>query len=186
MTMKVLLTLAAVLTLSANTMFAGTIATDGSWEEFLFGGVGTFASGCLGRCGATTDPTSDQSVDSPWTFSGPATLQVVDLYVSGDEFAVYDNSVFLAYTSVPTSNGACGNDIGCALGDPTDYSHGAWLLGAGTHSITIQLEQSAFGSTGGAAVLSATGTEGAVPEPGTATLLICGLGILGFRFRRKA
>lgn len=185
--MKVLLTLAAVLTLSANTMFAGAIATDGSWVEFLFGGVGSFASSCP-TCSATIDPVANQSVASPWTFSGPATLQVVDLYQAGDEFAVYDNSVFLAYTSVPTNTSAdpCTNDIGCALGDPTDYSHGAWSLGAGTHSITIQLEQAALYSTGGAAALSVAGTGGAVPEPGTATLLICSLGILGFRFRRKA
>jgi hypothetical protein len=178
--MKVFLTLAAFVTLSANTMFADVLFTDGTWEEFLFGGVGSFATGCGGGCEPTTDPVADASLNAPWTFTGPAMLQVLDLFTSGDQFAIFDNNVLLSNTSTPGGNGACVNDIGCALADTADYSYLDYALGAGDHSITIQTVAAVSG--GGAAVLSATAT----PEPGTLALLAGGLGLLGFRRWRKA
>ena len=91
-------------------------------------------------------------------------LQVLDIFLSGDQFAVYDNDVLLSNTWAPG-----GNDIGCALADPADYSYLNYALGAGDHSITIQTVAAVNG--GGAAVLSATAT----PEPGTLALLAGGL-----------
>jgi hypothetical protein len=181
--MKVFLTVAAFLMLSANSMFADALFTDGTWEEFLFGGVGSFGGICS-SCVATTDPVADQTLNAPWTFSGPATLQVLDLFVAGDQFAVFDNNVLLSDTSVPTNTGvnSCNGDIGCALADTADYSYLNVSLGGGNHSITIQVLQNAAGNTGGAAVLSAS----SVPEPGTLALLAGGLGVLGFWRRRRA
>ena len=177
--MKVFLTVAAFLALSANTMFADALFTDGTWEEFLFGSTGSFATGCGGSCALTTDPVADASLNAPWTFNGPAILQVLDLFVAGDQFAVFDNSVLLSNTSVPTNTGVsgCSNDIGCALADTADYSYLDIALGGGSHSITIQVIQNASGDTGGAAVLSATAT----PEPGTLALLAGGLGTPRFQ-----
>ena len=181
--MKLFLSAAALFALSATSMFASAIKTDGTWYEFGFDGVGSFATACP-SCGSTTDPVADQSADAPYTFSGPADLEVLDLFQSGDQFEVFDNNVDLGPTSVPGTAGACGNDIGCALAD-TNYTFGSYNLGAGSHSITIETIASPFGS--GAAVFSATaGTTSATPEPGTIALLGAGLGLFGLsrRFRR--
>lgn len=185
---KKLVTIAGLLALSASSLFAGAIATNGSWEEFKFGTVGSFGSTCSGACGATTDPIADNSVDAPWTFSGAAVLQVVDLYLEGDQFEVFDNSIALGDTSVPSNAGGndCANDIGCAVSD-ANYSYGEWSLGAGSHSITIEAIQDAAGFSDGAAALSVGGGT-PTPEPGTVALLFAGLGVLGLgrRARRRA
>jgi hypothetical protein len=179
--MKVFL---ALVVMSAGAMFGGTLPVN-TWEEFLFGGTGTFATGCLGGCTATINPVADQSLSAPFTYTGAGTLQVVDLFIAGDQFAIFDNSTFLADTSTPTNTGVstCSNDIACAVADPTDYSFLNIALGAGPHSITIETIQSAAGSSSGAAVLEITS---AVPEPGTLALLAGGLALLGFRRRQKS
>jgi len=172
----------ALFIMSASTMFGG-ILTLGTWEEFAFGASGTFATGCGGSCGPTVNPVADASLSAPFTFTGPATLQVLDLFAAGDQFAVFDNSIFLADTSTPTNTGVatCGNNIGCALADTQDYSDLDVSLGAGSHSITIETIQNAAGSSSGAAVLEIT----SVPEPGTLALVAGGLGLLGFKRWKK-
>jgi hypothetical protein len=118
--------------------------------------------------------------------SAALTLQVLDLFQSGDQFDVFDKGVNLGDTSLPilNPNAPCVNDIGCALGDTApggEYSYGVFDLGAGSHSITIEVVQSPFG--GGTAAFSATS---ATPEPSTPLLFGTGLGLLALsrRFRR--
>jgi hypothetical protein len=177
----------AVLVMSAGTMFGGALTTD-TWEEFLFSTTGTFATGCLGVCGATTDPVADQSLAAPFTYTGAGTLQVLDLFVAGDQFAVFDNSVLLADTSTPTNTGAdpCNNDIGCALADPTDYSYLDYALGGGPHSITIEVIQNAAGAPGGGAAVLEITSSAAVPEPATFALIAGGLALVGFKRWQKS
>jgi hypothetical protein len=183
--MKTIFTMAGILALSAGSVFAGAVATDGSWTEFQFGVVGTFASGCSGACLATVNPVASQVAGSPWTFSGAAVLTVTDLFLEGDQFQVFDNSVSLGDTSVPLNTGLnpCTNNIGCALAN-SDYSTGVFDVGGGDHSITIEVIQNALGSANGAAALSVDAAP--TPEPGTMVLFGAGLGLLGLVRRRRA
>jgi hypothetical protein len=161
-------------------MFAGAITVDGTWYQFLFDGPGTFAHSCGGGCNPTSNPIADATQDAPWTFNGAATLSVLDLFTSGDQFEVFDNGNDLGPTSSPGPNGLCAQDIGCALAD-SNYSFGAYSLGSGAHSITIQ----ELKGQGGAAVLSAsvpTESSGA-PEP--ATFVALGSGLLALAGSRR-
>ncbi|MEP7364097.1 MAG: PEP-CTERM sorting domain-containing protein [Acidobacteriota bacterium] len=159
----------ATLVLTSSPAFSAAIATDGTYYEFGFAGVGSSGTACAG-C-TPTNPASDPTVDPPWTFSGPGTLFVLDLFLSVDQFDLYDFGVLLGTTSVPTSGGGCGNDIACAILD-AQYSRGTFLLGGGNHSLTIV--QTA-GQTG-AAVFSVNAGE--VPEPSSYALLGLGLAAL--------
>jgi len=171
---------------SANTI----IAVDGTWHEFQFGLSGTFATACGGACFPTVDPVAEQTSSPPWTFSGPAIVTLTDLFVRGDQFALFDNDVLVGDTSVPVNDGTItcpppgvGNDIRGCLADPT-YSHGVFDLGAGAHSLTIEVIQNALNNTGGAAVFQAASP---VPEPNTYIPLL-GLGLLGMagvKIRRR-
>jgi PEP-CTERM motif len=138
---------------------------------------------CGGECGTTVNPVAEQATSPPWTFSGPAEVLITDLFVAGDRFEVFDNLASLGVTSVVTNTGVstCDNDIACALASLA-YSHASFSLGAGTHSITIDIIQNAVGTSGGAAVFSAVA---AVPEPGTWLLLGSGLASLGLAVRRR-
>jgi len=157
---------------------ATAILADGSYHEFLFGGTDLFATSCAGGCLATTNPIAEETSSPPWTFTGSATLTVVDLFAVGDQFEIFDNSIEVGTTSVVAAGGGnpCGGDIGCALANSA-YSQGVFDLGAGSHSITIEEIVSPYGS--GAAAFSV----GTVPEPGTVVLL--GAGLAGLWLRRR-
>jgi hypothetical protein len=156
------------------------IAVNGTWHQFLFALMGTFATTCGGGCIPTVDPVAEQTSSPPWTFAGPAIVTLTDLFERGDRFALFDNNVLLGDTSVPVNDGTItcptagvGDDIRACLANPT-YSHGVFDLGTGAHSLTIEVIQNAAGATGGAAVFQAA----PVPEPNTSILLL-GLGLLG-------
>jgi len=170
-----ILVVAAVLALGAAPASAGPIAIDGGWYEFGFGGVGTFGGTGVGF--VPTIPPSNIADDAPWTFSGEGTFTVLDLFLSVDQFELFDFGVSLGLTSAPVDGGACGGNIACAEGDAR-YSSLSVDLGAGDHSITIQHVAGAPG----AAVFR---VDTPVPEPASALLLGAGLAGLVVRARRR-
>jgi len=115
------------------------------------------------------------------TLTSAETLQVVDLGYSGDIFQVYDNGALIGTTSAVS---ATGNGTTYVLGQANQafadaaFSSGSFILGAGSHSITGVMIQSAndpvlgtaFNATQGAVLLAAP-----VPEPTTWMLMSGGL-----------
>jgi hypothetical protein len=179
--MKLFFWAASLLVMSCSSIFAGTITTDGTWYEFLFEGAGSQAY-AGGTATPGTNPDSVALDNAPWTFSGPAVLNVLDLFSSGDRFEAFDGAVSLGLTSEASEGGSCYSDITCALGD-SRYSFGTFALGSGDHSITILVNSTPF--NGGAAVLQAVATEAQAPEPGTMLLVGAGLSVLGLARRKR-
>lgn len=111
-------------------------------------------------------------------------LTVVDAGFAGDRFEVFDNGTSLGLTSDVPANGN-GVDAGihfdAALGN-SSFSKGFFFLGAGSHTITGLLAQSAvdaMNSTVGA--ISAT----PVPLPASLLLLFSGGGLMSLFARRR-
>jgi hypothetical protein len=103
-------------------------------------------------------------------------LFIIDVGDKGDTFSAYDNLVLVGSTTnvantIPNNN-SCGFDIGCSIAD-AGYSRGTINLGAGSHSLTIQVTQNALGTTGGNAFFKVSAAS--IPEPGTIALLSGGL-----------
>lgn len=171
--MKMLLASLVATCIALTSLGAGaTPITVGPWYEFAFGGPGTALVNGAGT--SATVPASLTAPDPPWTFtlSTAGTLTVLDLFISADQFEIFNFGLSLGLTSVPTSGGACGGNIACALAD-LDYSRGIFNLAAGSYSITgLQTI-----GTPGAAVFQVT--TAAVPEPGTLLLFILGIGLSG-------
>jgi hypothetical protein len=139
------------------------ITVDGGWQKFYFGDIGSF------------------NLEGPWTFTGPALLTVTDAFLEGDQFAVFDNGTLLGDTSLPIVDDLTEvDDPNLAYGDP-GYSSGSWLLGDGSHAITIEAIQSPY-SAGGAYLRVDTAT----PEPASFVLLGIGaIGAAGYVRRRR-
>jgi hypothetical protein len=143
------------------------ITPDGTWHEFLFDTATSPVTACAGGCLGTVNPVAVQDAP-PWTFTGPAFITVLDLFNHGDRFQLFDNAVSLGTTSVIINDAidTCGNNIGCALAD-VRYSRLVATVGAGAHSLTLNVIQNASGISGGAAVFQAA----PVPEPATMMLM---------------
>jgi hypothetical protein len=169
------------LVLFASSASASPILVDGSWYEFSFNLAVSSAGGCVG-CTPTSNPVAEQETFPPWTFSGAATLTIVDVFTPGDRFEAFDFGVSLGTTSVVPNIGfsACGGDIGCALADAA-FSQLVVNLGPGPHSLTLNVIQNAGVSNGGAAVFQVSPV--AVPEPGL--LLLFGIGLAAAKLRRQ-
>jgi hypothetical protein len=171
----------ALVLFASSSASASPILVDGSWHEFSFNLAVSSAGGCVG-CTPTTNPVAEQETLPPWTFSGAATLTIVDLFTPGDRFEAFDFGVSLGTTSVVPNIGvsACGGDIGCALADAA-FSQLVVNLGPGAHSLTLNVIQNSGVSNGGAAVFQVSPV--AVPEPGL--LLLFGVSLAAARLRRQ-
>lgn len=166
-----------IFAVSARSASATAITPDGTWLQFGFDGGGP-AIACSGGCVPTTNPGASQATAPPWTFSGPATVTVLDLFLSIDTFELFDNLVSLGISSAPLAGGGCGNDINCALAD-LSYSRLVVDLGPGAHSLTINNLAGASGSS----VFQVASSSAAVPEP--ASLLLLAGGLAGVLARRR-
>ena len=164
-----------------------------------FGGVSGY-TGSLGTSVSGTSCIGASPCDSflqPFTFTGPATLDIQDLFNDGDKFQVFVDGVSVGMTSSPTNDGTlCGNDPLSCVGN-SKFSSGAFVIsGAGNHTISISvIQESTVGTETDEAALELIGSGGGggggggggVPEPTTFSLMALGLGglLLGWRARRK-
>ena len=152
--------------------------------QFSFTDAGVLATGCQ-----PNDPVGDFCVPSsgtpteflgaaPWTFVAPvagAFLTVVDAFVAGEQFEIFDLGVSLGLTSAPVGVGDCGDDPAACLADP-NMSRGIFALLAGDHSITITPTLSPGGSGSGYLQVQQ------IPVPPSLALLAGGLlGLYGWR-----
>ncbi|MEP7355052.1 MAG: hypothetical protein ABI824_17630 [Acidobacteriota bacterium] len=168
---------------SLSPIFADTIFADGIYHEFLALNLGGPVQGCAGLCLPSINPVGiDYSVDVPWTFTGPGKLLVLDLFLSGDQYEVFDNGVSLGLTSAPGPELQCGlpalADIQCSI-DTSNFSRGTYVLGSGAHSITINYLVTTSVHHSGAAIQLSD-----LPEPASGLTCFASLLAIGFGLRR--
>ena len=163
--------LALVAGLATSPVIAGPIVVDGGWVGFCFNDGGPATVGCQNQ--------GTQTSGNDFTFTALANvvLQVTDAFTVGDFFAVYDFGVLLFNTGPISGNPNSLSNPDLAFASP-DYSHGAIVLAAGNHQISV------FNTVGccgrGGAYLQVT-----VPEPGTLALIAASLTGLALTRRRK-
>ena len=160
---------------------AGAIPFD-AFLQFSFESPGGAVIGCdpadpAGPFCIASSGTPTQFLDAPaWTFSAPAgaTLTVLDAFLSGDRFEIFDFGVSLGSTSgsSPQQPVDCGDDPLDCLANPFVDS-AVFALGAGLHSLTLvsTLVPNGFGGSGYLRVTAAA----LVPEPASLALVLGGL-----------
>lgn len=148
---------------------AATLTVDGGWTTFLFGESGSII---------TDEATGDSSYD--FLLAESAVLKVTDAYIIGDVFEIFDNGVSI-FTTGPFDLGGLPTTHPEAAFNGSVYSHGSFVLGAGSHSITGVATSSPTGSGGAFIEL----TKAAVPEPAAWAMMIAGFGMVGQMVRRR-
>lgn len=172
-----------VLLLGALGAFAGPINVD-QWYGFWWGDTPTPVS-TIGWDTPSVDAAVLNPGDSPWTITltAPAYLVVVDGFMTLDQFEVFDGAVSLGLTSLSTvfaDECAGGNGPEHCLADGR-YTRGSFLLGVGSHSISIMTTTNPYPP--GDAWFRVD--DGGVPEPSTLSLVgLAGFAILAWRRKR--
>jgi hypothetical protein len=159
---------------------AATLIADGAWNAFDVDDL-TSASGNLEWIDL-----DGNALSFDFTLTESAYLKVVDGGFAGDRFNVYDNGVLLDQTSVVANTYPASVGLNFDTAFISDiFSKGLFLLGAGSHSITGLLSQSALDDSN----LPINATVGAVsltavPLPAAAWLYLTGTALMGFVSRR--
>jgi hypothetical protein len=152
------------------------ITDGGGWNVFSFLGPGSpFSVG-------DGDPTQ---LDFAFILSHPDVLRITDGYQGGDQFQLTINGT----VEPPTSDammgfGFVGDCWTCAFFDTSfgnQYTHGSYILPAGSYFLTGIALHSPQGDGAGALEL------GAIPEPSTWAMMLTGFAGLGaaLRFARR-
>lgn len=165
------------------------LAGDGTWQSFDVSSLLSLSSGVEWIDLGSGAPLSFSFVVDPGNYG---LLTVVDAGYAGDTFQVFNGSSLLGSTSaVPVGvyPGVPGiTDPELALADPS-FSRASFVLGAGAYSIGGQLDQSVLEAPGGARLDSTVGSirlaVSPVPEASSVTLMLVGLGVMGFIARRR-
>jgi hypothetical protein len=181
------LSLVLLLVMSLGVVSAGVVQASsismGIWYDFQWE---TLTSN-FGVAGGGTNGTTPAPNPS-WTYSGASIVTIVDSYLMGDMFTLWDNGSPVGTTSAVgnaiTDTFYNGNGPVEAL-THTELSRGFFNLAGGSHALDIEIFQTAFGNTGGVAFFRVDAAP--VPLPPSALLLGSGLlGLVGWRRFRKA
>lgn len=166
--------------LTATVAHATPVSTN-TWYEFSFTTPGTPASTCTyGNCMPSSGTPSVAAGFAPYTLTvaGTDTLLVQDAFLAGDVFEVYDSGTLIGSTTSVAGNTAysCGDDPAVCSEDPA-MSQGAFLLGAGLHSLSFVPTESVINT--GAAYFEVIPNAAASVTPEPSALVLLGTGVLG-------
>lgn len=182
---RILCVLAFGALFAAARAHAGPIQS-GVYYSFSFSDATPEVRGCapedaLGDFCIPGFETPTQNLDAPpWTFTFGriSTLTIVDAFLSGDRFEVFNFGVSLGVTSIPAVDADCGDDPLACLAEP-GMSRLKVTLPAGSYSLTLSTVAAPNGSGSGYLHVAEA------PEPATVSLAGAVLFTLAFAVRRK-
>jgi hypothetical protein len=158
----------------------------GTWYDFHFTGINSPLT--AGSAASTAvNPATTHAPSGSWDFTllNPGVLFVIDYFLPGDVFELFNGPTSLGMTSPAGRSATCDNSISCAVANAA-FSKGAFQLSAGTYSITGIVRSSPHGSGAGAFQVSENPRQvSEVPIPAALPLLAGGLGLLGWIARRN-
>lgn len=158
----------------------------GTFYSFSFSDATPEVRGCapedaLGDFCIPGFETPTQNLDAPpWTFTFGriSTLTIVDAFLSGDRFEVFNFGVSLGVTSLPAADADCGDDPLACLAEP-GMSRLKVTLPPGSYSLTLSTVAAPNGSGSGYLHVAEA------PEPSTVSLAGAVLFVLASLVRRK-